>query len=390
MNDHLSQLQQALSDAARREYGARVGARTPGWEETLPAGDDDSAARRRWVRSLRRWPPFALVALGLTVSATAAAAIVVLVDRGSAPLTGTVPSVRALHYDVPLTPDLEAGDAGWCSDPRFTITGVRSPYAGGGGCAPSYWPGTPILLAAGEPISNAESLLKASHTSVTAQQGHTNLFWAIVSSRVAAVRLSPGHVVVARPDDRLPSGWKAVIAFVSGQIDPVALSSAGRVVPDPANGGPPTLTRAPTRSVESRGPAASSPCSIHPPHLPDVTSSWGVLATRVPTLGASVTANTLFSCARSWYSIKGYTEAPSAAILLSARDPHRAAPALPGLTPTARPGIFLEDGGADGPLLATRVGRAWLVVQGPSTSIDAMLLGALRAEGAAVGSAGQR
>jgi hypothetical protein len=103
-----------------------------------------------------------------------------------------------------------------------------------------------------------------------------------------------------------------------------------------------------------------------------------------------VTANTLFSCARSWYSIKGYTEAPSAAILLSARDPHRVAPALPGLTPTGRPGIFLEDGGADGPLLATRVGRAWLVVQGPSTSVDAMLLGALRVEGAAVGSAGQR
>jgi hypothetical protein len=110
----------------------------------------------------------------------------------------------------------------------------------------------------------------------------------------------------------------------------------------------------------------------------------------VPTLGASVTANVLFSCARSWYSIKGFTNAPSAAILLSARDPRRAAPALPGLRPSGRPGIFVEDGGAGGPLLATRVGRAWLVVQGPSTSIDAMLLGALRAEGTAVGPAGQR
>jgi hypothetical protein len=390
MNDHLGQLQQALSDAARREYGARAGDRMPGRDRTLPAGDDDPAARRRWVRSLRRWPPAALVAVMLTVSATAAAAIVVLVDRGSASLSGTVPSLRALHYDVPLTPDLEAGDAGWCSDPRFTISGVRSPYAGGGACAPSYTPGTPIVLAGGEPISNAEDLLKSSHTPVTAQQGHTNLFWAIVTSRVAALRLSPGHVVLARHNDKLPSGWRAVVAFVAAQIDPLALDSAGRVIHDPANGALPTTVRAPTRSVKPGSGAASSPCSIHASHLSAVTASWGVLATRAPTLGASVTANTLFSCARSWYSIKGYTEAPSAAILLSARDPHRVAPALPGLTPTGRPGIFLEDGGADGPLLATRVGRAWLVVQGPSTSVDAMLLGALRVEGAAVGSAGQR
>jgi hypothetical protein len=390
MTDHLSQLQQALSDAARREYGARAGSRGPRREATLPEGDDGSKTRSAWVQSLRRWPPFALVALALAVSATATAAIVVLVDRGSAPLSGTVPSLRALHYDVPLTPDLEAGHAGWCSDPRFSISGVRSPYSGGGTCSPSYRPGTPILLAGGEPISNAENLLKSSHTPVTAQQSHTNLFWAIVTSRVAAIRLSPGHVVVARRDDRLPSGWKAVIAFVSGQTDPVALDSAGRVMREPPGGGLPTTARATTRSVEPGSPAASSPCSIHTPRLPDVTASWGVLASRVPTLGSSVTANVLFSCARSWYSIKGYTEAPSAAILLSARDPRRAAPALPGLTPTGRPGIFLEDGGAAGPLLATRVGRAWLVVQGPSTSIDEMLLGALHAEGTAVGPAGQR
>ncbi len=163
MNDHLGQLQQALSDAAEREYGARAGSRRPRRETVLPAGGAGSAARRAWVRSLRRWPPFALVALALAVSATAAAAIgtaiAVLVDRGSAPLSGTVPSLSALHYDVPLTPDLEAGHAGWCSDPRFSIPTVRSPYSGGGTCSPSYRPGTPILLAGGEPISNAKNLL---------------------------------------------------------------------------------------------------------------------------------------------------------------------------------------------------------------------------------------
>jgi hypothetical protein len=389
MSNHLDQLQQALSDAAERQYGARVENHVP-WEEgTASVGSSGATARRAWLHSLRRWPPLALVAVALGVSATAAAAIAVLVDHGSAPLTGTVPSLRALHYDVPLTPDLEAGDAGWCSDPRFSITSVRSPHVGGGTCAPSYRPGTPILLAGGEPISNAQNLLKSAHTPVTAGQDHMNLFWAIVTSRVAAVRLSPRHVVLARGDDRLPAGWKAVIAFVSGQTDPVALDSAGRVIREPPGGALPTTARAPTRTVEAGSRATSSPCSIQAPRLPDVTASWGVLATRVPRLGSSVTANALFSCARSWYSIEGYAEAPSAAILLSARDPHRAAPALPGLKPTTRPGIFLEDGGADGPLLARRVGRAWLVVQGPSTAIDAMLLGALRVGGIAVGSPGQ-
>ena len=383
MNDHLGELQRALSNAAAREYGARAARHTSQRETSPPAVADRHRTRFAWVRSLRRLPPFALAALALAIGASAAAAIVALVDRGSAPLTGTVPSLRALHYDVPLTPDLEAGDAGWCSDPRFSIASVRSPYSGGGTCAPSYLPGSPIVLAAGEPISNAESLLRSSHTPASAQQGHTNLFWAIVTPGVAAVRLNPGHVVLARRDDRLPSGWKAVVAFVSGQLDPVALDDAGRVIRTP--GAAPQIARARTRPVAPGVPTASSPCSIHAPHLPQVSASWGVIATGVPTLGSSVGANVLFSCARSWYSIKGYSEATSAAILLGARHPRRAAPALPGLTPSGRAGIFAEDGGADGPLLATRVGRAWLVVQGPSTSIDVMLLGALRAEGTAVG-----
>jgi hypothetical protein len=47
--------------------------------------------------------------------------------------------------------------------------------------------------------------------------------------------------------------------------------------------------------------------------------------------------------------------------------------------------VFEEDGGASGPILAKREGRAWLVVQGPSTAVDELLLRGLRAEGTAVG-----
>jgi len=287
-----------------------------------------------------------------------------------------------LHYDVPVTPDLQAGDAGWCSFPRFWISGVPSPYYGGGTCAPAYRPGAPIVLAGGEPISNVENLLKSSHADVTAQQGNTSLFWAVVTSHVAAVRLRRGYVVAARRDDRLASGWKAAIAFVSGQANPVALDSAGGVIPEA--GMAPQLTRSTTRSYEPSGSAASAPCSIHSARLPDVTASWQVVATRVPTMGSAVEANVLFSCARSWYSINGSSTAPSAAILLGARRPQAVAPRLPGLKPTARPGVFTEDGGASGPILAECVGRAWLVVQGRSISTAAMLLGALHAEGTAV------
>ncbi len=380
MNDHLGQLERALSDATVRHYGARAPSQAP----QGATGDVRAGARRGRWRSLRRWPPLAVAALVLAIAAAAAAAIVVLVEHGSAPLTGTVPTLRVLHYDVSVTPDLEAGDAGWCSFPRFWTSGVPAPYYGGGTCAPAYRPGAPIVVAAEQPISNARNLLQSSHIPTTAAQGNANLFSAVVTSRVAAIRLRPGDIVTATRDPRLAPGWKAVIAFVSGQIDPVALDSTGRVILEA--GTAPQLTRATTRAYPVGSGAASSPCWIRPPRIPWVTASWGVIATRVPTLVTAVEANVLFSCARSWYSIKGSSMAPSAAILLGARHPHEVAPTLPGLKPTARPGIFTEDGGADGPILARRVGRAWLVVQGPSVSTDATLLRMLHPEGAAVGS----
>lgn len=388
MNDYVGQLEQALSEAARREHGNRAGSHVPKLEPALGGRDAGSRARGGLWRSLRRWPGVAVAAGLLALAATAAAAVGLLDDRGSAPLTGTVPSLPLLRYRVPVTPDLEAGNAGWCSYPSFATGSVPPPDSGSGACAPAYGPGAPIVIAGGEPISNGEHLPKRSHTPPRAQQGGTYLFWAIVISRVAALRLSPGLVVTARREDGLPPGWRAVVAFVSGRVDPVALDSSGVVIPEGHTA--PQTTRAATGAYEPGSSAALSPCSIRIPRLPYVTASWGVVATRVPTLGTAVEASVLFSCARSWYSIKGSTAAPSAAILLGARNPTGPAPVLPGLTATTHPGVFSEDGGASGPILARRVGRGWLVVQGPSISTDARLLSALRAEGAAVTPSGHR
>jgi hypothetical protein len=367
MNDYLTELEHALSDATTREY--RHGVRFP--------------IARAGRRQLRRVPAVALATLLLTLAATAAAAIVVFATRGSAPLTGTVPTVRVLHYDVPLTPDIEAGHAGWCSYPRFSIAGVQGPYSGGGTCSPAYPPGTPILLAGGEPLGNSRDLLRSAHKPLNAAQGSTNLFWAIVSRSVAAVRLRAGLTVAARRDPRLQPGWKAVVTFTSGQLDPVALDRKSRAIHELRS--TPELTQAPTRAYGTRAAGASTaPCSIHASPLAWVTASWQIVATRAPALGPAVEANVLFSCARSWYSVTGSSEAVSAAILLSARSPRGRAPVLPGLTPTRRRGVFAEDGGASGPILAKRVGNAWLVVQGPSLARDRQLLDALQAEGSAV------
>ena len=71
------------------------------------------------------------------------AAAVAVLSTNSAPLTGTVPGLLGrLRYDIPLTPDLEPGDAGWCSYPIFAITGSIED-AGAGTCSPAVPPGAP-------------------------------------------------------------------------------------------------------------------------------------------------------------------------------------------------------------------------------------------------------
>jgi hypothetical protein len=106
-------------------------------------------------------------------------------------------------------------------------------------------------------------------------------------------------------------------------------------------------------------------------HLAEVTAQWEVVATSTPALEATVERGTLFSCARSWFSIKGQSEAPSAAYLLNARDPSRTAPPPPGLIPTKQPGVFSEPSAE---ITAKRVGPGWLVVQSRSSALARMIL----------------
>src|ERR1035437_8546108 len=228
MSDYIASLEHALRDAAAREYPVRE------QRAQILSGELAGArARPMWWHVRSRWwrSPLALLLVVLAGGSTAAA--IVGLSRSSAPLTGSVPGLAGrLRYDVPLTPDLEPGDAGWCSFPIFSITGTID-GAGAGTCSPAVPPGAPVILSGGEPLSNEQALFRQAHRPLSARQGQLNLVWMVVSSQVAAVRIDANEVVASRPDPRLPRGWRAVVAFTSvplNRIRPVPLDRYGRAI----------------------------------------------------------------------------------------------------------------------------------------------------------------
>lgn len=380
MSDYIARLDASLRQAAAQEY--------PNGNESVavpPAGTRVTGGRPRRWRIWSRWrrSPLALVAVLVLAGASTAAAVALLSAR-SAPLTGTVPGLLGrLRYDVPLTPDLEPGHAGWCSYPLFSITGSIDD-AGAGTCSPAAAPGAAVILAGGEPVSNEQALLRQSGHALDGADRHLGLVWMIVSSRVAAVQISRRQVVTPRADPRLPGGWRAVVAFTSAPLDrirPVPLDARGN--PIAASGAVSGLLlgasggASPSRSYVP-GSHESAPCAIPKVRLAGVTAQWEVVATRTPALGTTVADGTLFSCARSWFSISGQSATPSAAFLLNAQTPQRPAPPPPGLTPTNQLGVFTIPSAE---ILAKRVGVGWLIVQSRSITLAWKLLDAIRVDG---------
>ena len=376
MSDYIARLDESLRDAAARRYPPAAQVRSTG----VPVVPAPPARPARWPR---RWRSSVAALAVLVLAGGSTAAAIAVLDHGSAPLTGSVPGTRApLRYDVPLTPDLEAGDAGWCSYPTFAITGSID-SAGAGTCSPAVPPGAPVLLGGAEPLSNEQALLRHAGQRLGRQ---LNLFWMVVSSRVAAVLIDPHEVIASRPDARLPSGWRAVVAFTSVPLDrlrPVPLDRYGHIIAAQRKTGVHLVQGSGVSTVRTYVPGSSAPapCAIRPVRLAGVTAQWEVVATATPSLGSAVLPGTLFSCARSWFSIKGQKEAPSAAVLLNAQSPRRLAPAPPGLTPTGLPGIFSN---ASAGIVAKRVGAGWLVVQSNSSATGRRLLNAIRIAGPAV------
>jgi hypothetical protein len=164
--------------------------------------------------------------------------------------------------------------------------------------------------------------------------------WMVVSSQVAAVRIDASETVASRK-----TRDSQVVGAQSSLSRPLPWTGSSRCrwidtgTSSPPRGEPEPRDRGVRRCVSPvrsylPGSAGRAPCSIGRVRLVGVSSQWEVLATGTRALGSAVMPGTLFSCARSWFSIKGQSEAPSAAVLLDAQDPRRPAPPPPGLTPT--------------------------------------------------------
>ena len=345
----------------------------------------------------------------LAASATAAAAAIPLFG-GSHGLTGGVPKpslnspgpalaglpVRlpaGLRYAIPVTPDLEAGDTGWCSSDEFTLPAARTRLIGGGSaCAPAS-PDAVTIVAGGGALTNVLSSLPgldqtratggrpsiANIQSAMRQTVMINSF--VVTDQVARIRV--GKVsFVPRPDPALAPDWRAVAFFTRGPLGKFELIDRdGRPIVQTGR-----QVSVPTVAVTTVNPRHLPPavCSVGASDLPRVASQWEVVADRAPTRGRRVPPDALFSCARAWYAFPSAHAVYSAAILLDAQNPARSAPNLPGLTPSLHPGDYEEASSAGGQITARRVGNAWLLVQGPDQRRRIAILNNINVGGTAI------
>lgn len=298
-----------------------------------------------------------------------------------------------LRYAIPVTPDLEVGDTGWCSSTEFTLPAARTRLIdGGSACAPASAHAVTIV-AGGGALTNVLSSLPGLHrpqasggrpsiANIQRAMRQTVLINSfVVRDQVARIRV--GNVsFVPRPDPELAPDWRAAVFFTRGPLATFEMIDRhGRVVDQ--TGAQRAVPTVPVTTVNPRHPPAAV-CSLGASDLPRVASQWEVVADRAPTRGRNAPPDALFSCARAWYAFPSAHAVYSAAILLDAQNPARTAPNLPGLTPSTHPGDYEEDSSAGGQITAKRVGNAWLLAQGPDQRQRTALLNNINVAGTAV------
>jgi len=318
MNDPLAQLEQLLTDAARRRRAAG----------TVPAR---GRARRVLI----------ICAAALAVAGTATAAVIRLTAKPSKPLAGSVDSAR--RYQVSLIPDLRAGTAGWCGSLRLGEHGRTT--AAGLGCGPARAAGDHMIVGGGIGGGGDNT---------------TSVSYVVVTADVPAVRF--GRTTVGtRADPSLPNGWRYAVFIDRADPEPPAPR------PLDAHGRPVAMTLSAdnsTRAARSRAVTSARParhCVIGT--APGFIAGYRRVALGRPRIPQNTEGPVFASCATTIFHTHDRRGGLTVAILVNAHNPKAPAAPLPRAPD----------------LSAERLGPAWLVVYGQPAARRARLLNRLAA-----------
>lgn len=385
------------------------------------AQDNHSPPRPRGpgaTAGLRRAHPIALVVASLIACASAAAAIVSLSGHSSQPLTGHVPGSHVVGtqrgvqpesgdtYRITVAPDLQAGDAGWCTDIQYSAGG--KPAEGSGGCE----------TGGSYPTISRPVFGSFAHWGFPARapSGDT-VGYVLTGPDVAAIRIG-SRTILAKSQPGLPAGDKAAVFFLPAKsppvmvppagtpypydvrvpsVDPylVRLSKSGKALSPPAH---PALVRAiPILALNDAGqvirygsakttalgsvkfwqrsasranrlhgisrtprPGACTISQHGPTHL---TPIFGRTVQRIVPR-PEIQGQAFLSCLDTYYTLD--RSLLRAAVLLDAHNPGGTLTSIPGTT--AVPGhpdtVNVPLGRLPGAITARREDNAWLVVQG--------------------------
>lgn len=199
---------------------------------------------------------------------------------------------------------------------------------------------------------------------------------ALTLSNVHAVSIGGGPPIPTYTRPGLPFGLRAVAVEAPGVFGPesrlllrrfIALDEHDNPLPQPTTSTPP---RALERSEAGAGwhrpqDPSRGVCSIKAIRLRGITAQWGDVVTHLKSV-EGIIGDGFISCIDTEYYFQKWPF--DAAVLLDAEHPLTATPvAIPNLSPVhGHPGIFSAIGG-NGKILARRIHKAWLVLEGGYT-----------------------
>jgi hypothetical protein len=383
MSNFLDDLERQLVETARaRNAAGRT--RSTWWQRRRSSGDPPRPRRRgRRLRGDSRL--LAALAAVLIAGGTAIAAVSIS-GEPSQPLSAVIPPGQQPHtalipgdrYVVGLAPSIQAGQIAWCVSTRTFARSGRPQDFGTGGCSTTAaTTGAPLLGSGTDDIVNGGGLS-----------------YVFTTARVAAIRIAGGPTVLTRPSAQLPYGYRAAVFEYTASAGLLGLiripgGASHLVTPLSVSGqpietdssGPPVEA---TRSWFYPQPPATGSCSLSAkPGSPLRTGSGSVIT--APVAAPTIAGAAFLPCiSTDLYMPRGpaSTDSPAgvatqleSAILLNAVQPGAPPAALPdmhavqgthGIYDRADADVFA--GNTNPGLTAKRIGTAWLVVAGGTST----------------------